>query len=207
MRAERYDEALKLYHELLDKDPKSATLLFQMAETERRKGDLNASMDSFRQCSQQAPNDTVCLTQLGMLLEGTGKREQAKPIWEQILKIQPDSPVALNNLAFIKAEEGVDLDQALTMAQRAVQKVPGSMDMADTLGWIYIKKNLSDDAVRVFHDLVQKDPKNATFHYHYGMALLQKGDKPSAKKELEDAMKDNPSKDEAAKIQDLLRKI
>ncbi len=115
--------------------------------------------------------------------------------------------MALNNLAYIKAEEGVDLDQALTMAQRAVQKVPNSTDIADTLGWIYIKKNLSDDAVRVFSDLVQKDPKNPTFHYHYGMALLQKGDKPSAKRELEAAMKDNPSKDEAGKIQDLLRKI
>jgi len=56
-------------------------------------------------------------------MDGTGKREQAKPIYEQILKIQPDHPVALNNLAYIKAEEGVDLDQALTMAQRALQKV------------------------------------------------------------------------------------
>jgi tetratricopeptide (TPR) repeat protein len=207
VRADRYGDAVNVYHSLLDKDPKNATLLFQLAETERRKGDINGAMDDLRRCSQSAPNDTGCLVQLGMLLESTGKRDQAKPIWEQVLKIQPDSPVALNNLAYEKAEEGVDLDQALTMAQRAVQKVPNSMDMADTLGWIYIKKNLSDDAVRVFHDLVQKDPKNPTFHYHYGMALLQKGDKPSAKRELETAMKDNPSKDDAAKIQDLLRKI
>ena len=207
VRSERYDDAINIYRTLLDKDPKSATLLFQLAETERRKGDLNAAMEGFRHCSQEAPNDTLCLTHLGMLLEGTGKRDQAKPIWEQILKIQPDAAVALNNLAYEKAEEGVDLDQALTMAQRAVQKVPGSMDMADTLGWIYIKKNLSDDAVRVFHDLVLRDPNNPTFHYHYGMALLQKGDKPSAKRELETAMKDKPSKDDEAKIQELLRKI
>jgi len=207
VRSERYDDAINIYRALLDKDPKNVSLMFQLAETQRRKGDLNASMDSFRRCSQEAPSDTMCLTQLGMLLEATGKRDQAMPIWEQVLKIQPDAPVALNNLAYAKAEQGVDLDQALTMAQRAVQKVPGSMDMADTLGWIYIKKNLSDDAVRVFSDLVQKDPNNPTFHYHYGMALLQKGDKPSAKRELETAMKDKPSKDDAAKIQDLLRKI
>ena len=207
VRDKRYDGAVNIYHALLEKDPKNANLLMQLAETERRKGDVNAAMDAFRQCSQQAPNDTLCLTQLGMLLESDGKRDQAKPIWQQILKIQPDQPVALNNLAYAEAEEGVDLDQALTMAQRAVQKVPNSTEMADTLGWIYIKKNLSDDAVRVFQDLVQKDPNNPTFHYHYGMALLQKGDKPSAKRELETAMKDKPSKDDAAKIQDLLRKI
>jgi tetratricopeptide (TPR) repeat protein len=207
VRSEHYDEAIGIYNTLLQKEPKSPSLLFELAESERRKGDLNSSIETFRHCSQEAPNDTRCLLELGLLMDGTGKRDQAKPIYEQILKIQPDHPVALNNLAFIKAEEGVDLDQALTMAQRARQKAPASPDIADTLGWIYIKKNMSEDAVRVFHDLVEKDPNNPTFHYHFGMALLQKGDKPSARKELETALKDNPSTDEKGKIQDLLQRI
>ena len=205
VRAERYDDAIAIYKDLLAKEPKSPSLLFQLGETERRKGDLNASIDSFRRCAQEAPNSTACLLQLGLLMDGTGKREQAKPIYEQILKIEPDHPVALNNLAFIKAEEGNDLDQALTMAQRARQKAPTSFDIADTLGWIYIKKNMSEDAVRVFTDLVQKDPHNPTFHFHYGMALLQKGDRSGAKREFETALKDNPSTDEKSKIQDLLQ--
>ncbi len=207
VRAEKYDDAIKIYTMLLEKEPKSADLLFKLAETQRRKGDLNSATENFRRCSQEAPGDTSCLLQLGLLLEGTGKRDQAKPIYEQILKIQPDHPVALNNLAYIKAEEGVDLDQALTMAQRARQKAPGSVDIADTLGWIYIKKNLSEDAVRVFKDLVQKDPNNYNFHYHYGMALLQKGDKPTAKKELETALQHRPSKDDEAKIRATLGTI
>src|SRR6266404_3513065 len=207
LRAERYDNAIQTYQGLVEKNPKSADLLFRVAESQRRKGDLNAAIESFRRCSQAAPSDTQCLLQLALLMDGTGKRDQAKPIYEQILKIVPDHPVALNNLAFIKAEEGVDLDQALTMAQRARQKLPNSPDIADTLGWIYIKKNLSEDAVRVFKDLVVKEPANPTYHYHFGMALMQKGDKPSAKKEFDMAMKNNPSKDELGKIQNLLQKI
>jgi tetratricopeptide (TPR) repeat protein len=203
----RYDDAIRIYETLLEKQPKSSTLLRALAETQRRKGDLNGAIDNFRRCSQEAPSDTSCLMLLGLLMEGTGKRDQAKPIYEQILKIRPDDPLALNNLAFAKAEEGVDLDQALTMAQRAVQKAPGNPQIADTLGWIYIKKSLTDDAVRVFRDLVVKEPNNYQFHYHYGMALLQKGDKPSAKRELETALKDNPSRDDKNKIQDLLQKI
>jgi tetratricopeptide (TPR) repeat protein len=207
VRSARYDEAIGIYKALLEKEPKSPTLLMQLAETQRRKGDENAAIESFRRCTQEAPNSTQCLLQLGLLMEGTGKRDLAKPIYEQILKIEPDHPVALNNLAFIKAEEGSDLDQALTMAQRARQKAPGSPDIADTLGWIYIKKNMSEDAVRVFTDLVHKDPSNATFHYHFGMALLQKGDKASARKELETALKDNPSTADKGKIEDLLQHI
>lgn len=139
-----------------------------------------------------------------MLLDGTGRRDQAKPVYEQVLRIQPDNPFALNNLAFIKAEEGVDLDEALTMAQRARQKLPNSSDILDTLGWIYIKKNLSEDAVRTLRELIQAQPSRATYRLHYGMALIQKGDRPSARRELEAAMRFNPSKDESGKIRELL---
>lgn len=204
VRDQRFDDAIVLLQELLKSDPKSADLLLRLAETQRRKGDVNAAIDTFRRASQSAPGDPRPLLQLGLLMDGTGRREQAKPIYEQVLRIQPDQPVALNNLAFIKAEEGQDLDEALTMAQRARQGMPRSTDIMDTLGWIYLKKNLSDDAIRTFKELLQADPTRASYHYHYGMALLQKGDRPSAKRELEIAMKFNPSKDDAGKIRQLL---
>jgi Flp pilus assembly protein TadD len=207
VRGERYNEAIGLYQTLLTQDPRSRELLWQLGETQRRKGDINAAIETFRRCSQSAPSDTTCLTQLGMIYEGTGKQEQAKPIWEQILKIQPDHPLALNNLAFAKAQDGVDLDQALTMSQKARQQMPNSPAVSDTLGWIYVKKNLSDDAVRIFKDLTLQNPTSPTFHYHYGVALLQKGDKPAAKKEFLTALQDKPSVNEEAKIKELLQKI
>jgi tetratricopeptide (TPR) repeat protein len=140
-------------------------------------------------------------------MDGIGRREQAKPIYEQILKISPDHPIALNNLAYIKAEDGVELDLALSMAQRARQKLPNSPDIADTLGWIYIKKNLTDDAVRIFNDLVKKDPANPSYRFHYAQALYQKGDRPSARREAEAALKNNPSEAEKGEIQKLLQRL
>lgn len=207
MRAEKYDDALGIYQGLLSKEPKSADLLYRIAETERRKGDLNSAIDSFRRCSQESPNNVDCLRMLGLLMEATGKRDLAKPVYEQILKIHPDDPVALNNLAFAKAEDGVDLDQALTMSQRAVQVAPNSAELKDTLGLIYIRKSIPDDAIRIFRDLVVAEPKNAIFHYHYGMALNQKGDRLGAKKELEQALQLKPSRDDEQKIRDLLQRM
>ncbi|HYV61628.1 MAG TPA: tetratricopeptide repeat protein, partial [Bryobacteraceae bacterium] len=156
---------------------------------------------------QAAPGDANALLQIALLMENTGKRDQAKPIYEQILKLEPDHFVALNNLAYIKAEEGTDLDQALAMAQRAIQKYPSAHEISDTLGWIYIKKNLSEDAVRVFSELVKNAPTNPTFRFHYAMALQQKGDKPRARKELEEALKNKPSRVEEQKIRNMLNTI
>ena len=181
---ERYDEAIQVLNGLLEKEPKDGSLLFRLAETYRRKGDLNAATDKFRLASQAAPNNPQPLLQLALILDGTGRSDQAQPIYEQILKIQPDHPVALNNLAYIKAEKGIDLEEALGMARRAQQKEPNSTDIADTLGWILIRKNLSEEATHLFQDLVVKEPANPIYHYHYGMALQEKGDKPMAKKAI-----------------------
>jgi tetratricopeptide (TPR) repeat protein len=204
VRSERYDNAIQLYDELLKKNPKSASVMFRMGETYRRKGDLNASIDWLRKASSTNPNDPGVLLQLGLLLEGTGKRDQARPLYEQVLKIVPDEPTALNNLAFIKAEDGEDLDTALTMAQKARQKRPQDANIADTLGWVYVKKNLNEDAIRIYSDIVKQEPRNASFRYHYGVALMQKGDKNRAKQELEVARQNNPPRGEAERIKDLL---
>jgi tetratricopeptide (TPR) repeat protein len=207
VRAEHYDEAIKLYNSVLAKEPRAADVLFRLAETYRRKGDLNQAIEAFRKSSQANPNDPGPLLQLGLLMDGTGRRDQSKPIYEQVLRIQPDHPVALNNLAFIKAEEGNDLDTALSMAQRAFQAAPNSPDIADTLGWVYIRKNLSPESVKLFTDLVRRFPGNPIYRLHFAMALKQKGDLPGAKRELQAALSSGPSKDEAAKIQELLKTL
>jgi tetratricopeptide (TPR) repeat protein len=115
--------------------------------------------------------------------------------------------VALNNLAFIVAESGGDLDRALTYAKRARQKLPEAHEIADTLGWIYLKKNLTDNALEVFQELVKSQPNRSTFRFHLGMALSQKGDKVKALKELQTALRSNPAKDEEGKIKELIAKL
>lgn len=207
VRAERYDEAIQVFSDLVAKEPKAGDLLFRLGEAYRRKGDINKAIDVFRRASQANPNDVTSLLQLGLLMEGTGHRDQAKPIYEQILRIDPSHPVALNNLAFAKAEEGVDLDEALRLAQKARQAMPNSPDIADTLGWVYVRKQLTPEAIRIFTELAQKYPDNAVYRYHYGMALAQKGDKAAARREFEAALRNNPSRDDSARIQDMLKQL
>jgi tetratricopeptide (TPR) repeat protein len=207
VRSQQYDQAIGQYQELSAKSPKDASLLLHIAEAYRLKGDTNAAIDNFKKASTLAPNDVTALVRLGMLLDGLGRKDEAKPYYERALRVEPDNGVALNNLAYIKAEEGSDLDQALAYAQRAKQRYPQEPNISDTLGWIYIKKNLADDAIRVYRDLLAKYPDNPTFRYHLAMALFQRGDRVTAKREGEQALQGSQSKEEQAKIRDLLTKI
>ena len=202
-----YPTAISEYKKVLDKMPRSSDVWLRLGETYRRTGDFGNAAASFKKAQEIAPNNVIPYMQLAILYNTTGQGAQAKPLYEQVLKLQPENPVALNNLAFIMADAGDNLDQALTMAQRAKQQRPNDKDVSDTLGWIYIKKNLADSAIVIFRDLVKSDPERATYRYHYALALMQKGDKASAKKELEAALKTNPQKDEEGKIRDLMAKI
>jgi tetratricopeptide (TPR) repeat protein len=202
-----YPTAIAEYNKVLEKAPRSSEVWMHLGETHRRAGDATQAASCFKKAQELAPNNVAPYVRLAMLYDTQGRQPEAKPLYEQILRLQPDNIVALNNLAFMMAESGADLDQALTMAQRAKQQRPTDNNVADTLGWIYIKKNLADSAIGIFKDLVQKEPERATYRYHLAVALYQKGDKAQAKKECEMALKSKPPKDEETKIRDLLSKV
>jgi len=94
---------------------------------------MNPAAEAFRNAVKLRPNDPIPHLRLALLLDQQGERAVARPIYEQVLKIEPDNAVALNNVAYMMAEGGEDLDQALALAQRAKQKLPENLDVADTL--------------------------------------------------------------------------
>ena len=202
-----FSGAMSEYKKALEKAPKSPDLWLRMGEAQRRSGDTQSAAASFAKAKEFAPNNPDAYLQLALLHEMGGEREQARPMYEQVLRLQPNNPVALNNLAFMLADLGTDLDTALTMAQKAKQQNPNDGNISDTLGFIYIKKNLTDPAISIYRDLINKDPNRPLFRYHHALALAQKGDKPSAKRELEAALKGKPAKEEESKIRDLMAKL
>src|ERR1051326_6597149 len=211
VRSGKYDMAIQTFTKVLnslDKGSKAqGDLYLRIGETYRRKGDLNAAVQALTQARETLPENIVVLSTLALVLDGAGRRPEAKTVYEATLKLDPNNAVALNNLAFLLAESGGDLDEALTKAQRAKQLLPNLYEISDTLGWIYLKKNLSDQAIDVFKDLVIKQPNHSTYHYHLGMAYSQKGDKSRAIEQLKEALKYNPAKEEKDSIQRLITKL
>jgi tetratricopeptide (TPR) repeat protein len=213
--AGKWDLAVEQFEAILAARPDAGELYVPLGQALEAKGDDDGAARTFEKAKQMRPNDPAPCFQLAQLMEKVGKPAQARPLYEQVLKLQPDNAIALNNLAYLLAETGspADLDQALQLAQTARQKLPDSPSVADTLGWVYIKKKLNGNAVSLFRDLVAKEPAAspsrafATFYYHYGIALAQSGDKPLARKELKTALERKPPPDQAAKIKELLEKI
>jgi tetratricopeptide (TPR) repeat protein len=155
---------------------------------------------------QLEPDNPAVLHFLGLVYDKLGRATEARKVYEASLKENGNDGIVLNNLAYLIVENGGDPDLALTYAQRARQKMPHELGFADTVGVIYLKKNLVDNALEIFEDLVRQNPGYAVFRLHLGEALLRKGEIAKARKELQVALASKPSTEETAKIKELLAK-
>jgi tetratricopeptide (TPR) repeat protein len=212
VRAGNFDLAIGQFQaalNALDKNSKArGDIYFRLGVTLRKKGDLNGGIQALYKARETLPGNSMVLDELALVLGAAGRKKEARDAYEQAIKESPQDAMALNNLAFLMADSGLgDLDQALTYAQRAKQVQPNLSEVSDTLGWIYLKKNMSDNAMDVFQALVNQKPDNSTYRFHLGMAYAQKGDKPKALRELQQALHSGPAKDEEDKIKDLINKL
>ena len=146
----------------------------------------------FDAAPEKNPNSLSSYRALGMIYESQQKYDQAKEHYQKALKINPKFHPAANNLAYLHAEKGENLDEDLSLAQSAKEQVQDDPHISDTLGWVYYKKNIYSRAVTHLQEAIEELPNNAVVHYHLGMAFSKSGDKAMAKKELKRALQLNP---------------
>jgi Tfp pilus assembly protein PilF len=127
-----------------------------------------------------------------MLLMAQGQTELARKKFEDVLALDPRAVIASNNLAWMYAEAGSDLDRALGLAQTASSQAPEQPEVIDTLGWVYYKKNLPELAIPLFERCVKKAPTNAAYHHHLGLAYMKAGRSQQARASLQRALANNP---------------
>ena len=77
------------------------------------------------------------------------------------------------------------------MAQTARRQLPDGKT-ADTLGWAY-QKHVYTSAINLFKEAVKKEPDNALFNYHLGLAYAKTGQAGLAKQQLDRVVKIKPN--------------
>jgi tetratricopeptide (TPR) repeat protein len=180
------------YKQILKSNPNATDVWIRLGALQRALGQNDAALASFEQASNTAPQSVDALLNRATLLDALGRKKEAGDFYNRVLGVDPNNALALNNLAFLNADTGTNLDQAMTFAERAKKQDPKSPDVSDTLGYVYYRKNLNSEALEIFKQDVQDQPLNPTFHLHLAMALLKEGDKQGARTEAEKALKNAP---------------
>jgi len=189
----------------LNPNDDEAVMLFAQIAVDR--GQTANAVNTWEQWSNAHPDDAGALAILGTLEESRGDLTKAEAYYKKSLQIQPQQPIAANNLAYRMLQQGEMVDVALTLAQTARWSLPNSPNTADTLAWAYYCNGTYKFARDLFEDAVKANPNNATMQYHLGMVYGKLRDKSNATIHLKKAAllaHDSPlGKDASAALQGL----
>ena len=115
-----------------------------------------------------------------------GSYSQAMPHLEQVVTRLPNAPQYLNNLAYVIDQIAPDRRQeALTLAQRAVQLDPSAADYYDTLAKILAGLNRRTEAIAALESAIERQPKRKDFHEGIAALYEANGNPPMAEQHRE----------------------
>ena len=188
-------------------DPGLTGAQLGLADVQLAQGKIDSAMEVLSTLARNHPNFAPAQVQMGQISERKQDWQSAERYYSKALAISPADVVAKNNLAWIYAEHGGNIDVALKLAQDAKEAAPDSPDVSDTLGWIMVKKQNYATAAQLLGDCVRKEPDNASFRYHLGVAYYYWGQKSEAKQSLQSALKLEPGFSDADNAKKILQTL
>ena len=103
--------------------------------------------------------------------------------YQAAIKLDPDNPVILNNLAWALAETGDP--RGREYAATAYRQAPFNPNVMDTLGWAEVQGGDAKKGVELLKSASNLAPGNHDIRLHLAKGLIKTGDKAGAKKALE----------------------
>ena len=173
-------------------DPRFSTGYSMLAQFYREQRRIDQALAEFEGIALRDASNVPAQTMVGILLAEQGKRDEAMKAYDRIVNGTENAAVAANNLAFIYAERGRNLDLALKLATAAKQRMPNNPVIDDTIGWIYYKQDLPALAVTPLESAVKQLPNHAELLVHLGLTYAKLGEQVKARQTLERALKLNP---------------
>jgi tetratricopeptide (TPR) repeat protein len=185
----RAEETLRKAIELNSNDLNSYRLL---AGLYQRQGRFPETITTYEAAVEVRPDAADILHFLGVLYEHQGDRPVAIQYYEKAISYDSNLGDAKNNLAYLLAEEGRDLDRALSLAQEAKALMPESANAADTLGWVLYKRGVNSAAVGYLRESEEgMDPESQSLglvRLHLASAYEANGENDKAIASLDRAL-------------------
>jgi tetratricopeptide (TPR) repeat protein len=189
----------------LDKNNTEALLSLGMVQSAQGKTD--EALATYLDAAKNNPTETRFLLLAGSIYERKQDWDKAKQVYQRVIDLQPDNPLASNDLAYVMLQQGGNVDVALSMAQTARRQLPDNANSADTLGWAYYHKGVYDSAINLFKEAVKKEPDNATYNYHLGLAYARNGQAAQARQQLDRVVKIKPDSSEANELRQAVAQL
>jgi tetratricopeptide (TPR) repeat protein len=164
----KYDAALALFQQFLDKNPEAYQVLLNIGDCYREKEDYENAVKSYNNLIEQAKQDPAmgkdmtakALAAIGLCYMRQDNLEEAQKYFRQSLDTSPQD----ENLAYNVGEiyfSNQKIDEALTYFELAAKIKPDWPDPYFKLGYVYLNKGDMGKAVEYFDKFLKLEPNTA----------------------------------------------
>jgi len=176
--AERYDDAAGLLREMIEQ----ADEFRREAESVLQQGQVEPARryQAMRQAQQARQRQIVLLRGLSFVYQQQENFDQAETAGRDAFRLAP-SDVGLNNdLGYLLADAGKDLDEAEKMIRLAAGSSPDQAAYLDSLGWVlYMQGRIQEAQKWLLRATAVEDGQDSVIYDHLGdtqWRLQQKGE-------------------------------
>jgi tetratricopeptide (TPR) repeat protein len=172
----RGEDAERCLEQSLTLDPTRTTAAEWLARLQAQRGDEGAAKKSASHIRRLYP-------MMAALEADANAQSNAIDLYEAAIHRGDPTGFAANNLAWLYAQRGVNLDRALTLATRAMQLRPADPAFADTLGYVFLRRREYSHAVAALErarELMPDADLGDSIKRHLAEAYLRAGNSDRA---------------------------
>ena len=206
---DRTDEAKKRLEHAISEHPKDREALLALGNILRARKEYAACADAYGKAidtvTTPEKSNWVMFYFRGICYERSHQWPNAEADMKKALELFPDQPLVLNYLGYSWVDQGVHLDDGMSMIRRSVEQRPDDGYIVDSLGWAYFRTGNYEEAVKNLERAVELKPEDPTINDHLGDAYWRIGRTLEAHFQWSHAKDLNPDKEDLPKIEAKLK--
>ncbi|MCU1274388.1 MAG: hypothetical protein JWO48_1819 [Bryobacterales bacterium] len=176
----------------------------------------------FQKCPQDSAQKSIVLVNLGYVLLGQKRFEDAARALDEAIKLRPNGAVAYSTRAEIYLQQGIESQKPLELLDRGIEYKQGSENQSQVdrhiFGYLHANRAWAlfllgrhaeaEQAVEAAEraSITESKPGMAGVHYHIARALLAGGQAPRAVEQFRQARQIDPNGKYAALAEAALSK-
>jgi tetratricopeptide (TPR) repeat protein len=177
--AGQVDDGMKLAKDQLNGGANDREVHLQIAHMDTRMhrfAEAKVELEEAAKLTKTPEEKTILAYYRGENFDHEKNDTAAEQQFRSILAVDPNNAMAMNYLGFMFAEEGIKLDEAVTLLKKAVELDPQNGAYLDSLGWAYFKQAHYDKAEEYLQKAILRMPQDPSLHDHLGQ-IYEKTDR------------------------------
>jgi tetratricopeptide (TPR) repeat protein len=180
----RQPDAIARLQKIVDEHPKDIDAISALGSLQRSAKQFDVAAETYSKAialldKPDRSNWTLFYFR-GVCYERAKQWPKAELDFKKALELFPDQPLALNYLGYSWVDQGMNLDEAFKMLQRAVDLRPSDGYIVDSLGWAHFKLGHYEEATRLLEKAIELKPADPVVNDHLGDAYWRMGRKLDA---------------------------